>query len=129
MVLAQKMKTEIVHDIEIPPAFICPITHELMREPVISRYGQSYERSAIIEWLKSGHHSCPLTRQPLTLQGLVTNHQLRHAILLWQKLNNVDIFLTMESEQGDCSPCYITVPELRKQCKNRIVARLPNHNS
>ena len=69
--------------VEIPQEYTCPITQELMVDPVISRYGQSYERKAIIEWLASGTHDCPLTRQPLSLANLVTNHRLRAQIEGW----------------------------------------------
>ena len=34
-------------DSEIPPAFICPITQELMQDPVTAADGHSYESSAI----------------------------------------------------------------------------------
>ena len=33
--------------------FICPITYELLRDPVVASDGHTYERSAIEKWLKS----------------------------------------------------------------------------
>ena len=75
--------------IEIPENFICPITQELMTDPVVTRYGQSYERSAIIEWIAKGK-DCPLTRQPLSLSGIITNHSLRSQIRQWQVKNELD---------------------------------------
>lgn len=39
---------------ESPPTpieFICPITGEMMDDPVITRTGQTYERKAIEDWL------------------------------------------------------------------------------
>ncbi|CAM4758295.1 unnamed protein product [Rotaria magnacalcarata] len=35
----------------IPYEFLCPITHELMRDPVCASDGYTYERKAIEEWL------------------------------------------------------------------------------
>ena len=32
--------------------FICPITHELLHDPVVARDGHTYERSAIEKWLQ-----------------------------------------------------------------------------
>lgn len=29
---------------------ICPITQDVMKEPVIDREGNTYEKSAILEW-------------------------------------------------------------------------------
>jgi len=37
--------------------FLCPITHELMTDPVIDPDGNSYERSAIVNWLKENSTS------------------------------------------------------------------------
>jgi hypothetical protein len=37
--------------------FLCPITHELMTDPVTDPDGHSYERSAIEDWLKKEGHS------------------------------------------------------------------------
>ncbi|EOD04999.1 hypothetical protein EMIHUDRAFT_220477 [Emiliania huxleyi CCMP1516] len=46
---------------EEPPAdFICPITTEIMVEPVVAADGQSYERTAIERWLATKSTS-PLT--------------------------------------------------------------------
>ena len=74
-------------DDKAPSHFICPLTLQIMRDPVLSRYGQNYERCAILEWLTSsnGHGSCPLTRRPLELRGLVSNHNLRCQIRQWQQ--------------------------------------------
>lgn len=78
--------------IDVPEAFICPITQELMTDPVVTRYGQSYERSAIVEWIAAGK-DCPMTRQKLTLSGIITNHSLRAKIRQWQVDNEQDITL------------------------------------
>ena len=37
--------------------FLCPITYELLREPVVALDGHTYEKSAIEKWLKSSHTS------------------------------------------------------------------------
>ena len=36
------------HDDGCPPAWVCPITHEVMRDPVSDANGNSYERAAIV---------------------------------------------------------------------------------
>ena len=33
---------------ELPKSFICPITNEVMRDPVMDEDGNSYERTAIL---------------------------------------------------------------------------------
>ena len=60
-------------------SFICPINQTLMTDPVITPYGTTYERSAIINWLKN-HDTDPLTKKRLTKEMLITNYALRSAI-------------------------------------------------
>ncbi|CAF1652218.1 unnamed protein product, partial [Adineta ricciae] len=59
--------------------FICPITHELMNDPVIDPDGNSYERTAIEAWLSS-HGTSPITRAPLTVTDLRPNRALKAAV-------------------------------------------------
>jgi len=61
------------------PSFYCPITDELMKDPVIDNDGNSYERSAIEEWLSRSATS-PITRGPLNASDLKPNRALRSAI-------------------------------------------------
>ena len=66
-----------------PPAFICPITHELMVDPVLDpTTGTSYERAEIAKWLAIKGTS-PLAGIPLTVDKLIPNHALRDAIEAW----------------------------------------------
>ena len=37
---------------ETATEYICPITQKIMEEPVITPYGTTYEKSAIIDWIK-----------------------------------------------------------------------------
>jgi hypothetical protein len=74
---------------EIPSEFVCPITMEIMVHPLVSRYGQNFERSAIVEWLEQGSGECPLTRKPLKMSDLIHNNYLATRIHLWCKANGV----------------------------------------
>ena len=65
-----------------PPSFLCPISHDLMVDPVICSDGQSYERGSISNWLTS-HATSPVTNLELPNLGLVPNHALRNAIQEW----------------------------------------------
>ena len=60
-------------------SFYCPITSEIMRDPVVDREGNSYERSAIIAWLAKNPRS-PITLHPLSADDLLPNVQLKAAI-------------------------------------------------
>ena len=54
----------------------CPITLELFRDPVIAADGHTYERTAITQWILDNGTS-PLTRQPLSVEDLQPNDELR----------------------------------------------------
>ena len=63
---------------DFPESFYCPITCDLMVDPVIGEDGHSYERAAIEQWLR-GHRTSPVTRMPL--RDLRPNRQLQQAIV------------------------------------------------
>ena len=70
----------------IPEEFICPLTLSLMKDPVASRYGHSFDREAIMAWMdaeKNGRFVCPMTRQELYPSMLVTNTNLKKRIQSW----------------------------------------------
>lgn len=46
---------------EIPIEWICPITSEIMSDPVICEDGFSYERSAITAWFSRDKKTSPMT--------------------------------------------------------------------
>mmetsp|Transcript_359 Transcript_359/g.475 ORF Transcript_359/g.475 Transcript_359/m.475 type:complete len:566 (+) Transcript_359:604-2301(+) len=62
-----------------PNEFLCPITMELMIEPVVASDGYTYEKDAILKWLKSNQTS-PKTNLILTNSAIVPNRTLRSAI-------------------------------------------------
>lgn len=64
----------------IPHEFLCPITHEIMREPVTCSDGFTYERNAIAEWFMSGKYSSPMTNENLKSTDYSINLVLRDAI-------------------------------------------------
>ncbi|KAL2235084.1 U-box domain-containing protein 11-like [Sesamum indicum] len=74
----------------IPDDFLCPISLELMRDPVIVATGQTYERSYIQRWIDCGNTTCPKTQQKLQHLTLTTNYVLRSLISHWCVKNNVE---------------------------------------
>ena len=65
-----------------PSSFLCPILQEVMRDPVCTADGHTYERSAIVHWLRAHplRPTSPLTGLVLPHPGLTPNHALRAAI-------------------------------------------------
>ncbi|XP_061358616.1 U-box domain-containing protein 13-like isoform X2 [Gastrolobium bilobum] len=74
----------------IPDDFRCPISLELMKDPVIVSTGQTYERSCIEKWLEAGHGTCPKTQQTLSSTVLTPNYVLRSLIAQWCEVNGIE---------------------------------------
>uniref|UniRef100_A0A5B7AH79 RING-type E3 ubiquitin transferase n=1 Tax=Davidia involucrata TaxID=16924 RepID=A0A5B7AH79_DAVIN len=75
----------------IPHEFLCPITLEIMTDPVIVATGQTYERESIQQWLDSNHRNCPKTGQSLAHLSLAPNFALRNLILQWCDKNKFQL--------------------------------------
>ncbi|KAJ4967550.1 hypothetical protein NE237_019399 [Protea cynaroides] len=69
--------------VQIPYHFRCPISLELMRDPVTVCTGQTYDRSSIESWVATGNTTCPVTRAPLSDFTVIPNHTLRRLIQDW----------------------------------------------
>ncbi|KAJ6827287.1 protein spotted leaf 11-like [Iris pallida] len=74
----------------IPEDFRCPISLEMMKDPVIVATGQTYERRCIEKWLAAGHDTCPKTQQKLTNTSLTPNFVLRSLISQWCEASGVE---------------------------------------
>jgi hypothetical protein len=75
---------------DIPDEFLCPITQEMMINPLMSRTGINYEESAIMEWISKHNNTCPMTRQPLRACDLVHNRNLQSKICTWCATNGME---------------------------------------
>lgn len=114
-VLTQNFDFDFEDDAQISPfkSFICPLTKEVMKHPVVLESSQNYERTAIEYWfercIEDGRDpTCPVTGQVLKSLELKPNIGLAGAIEEWIN-RNVEIqiklsvqCLTEESPSGDC---------------------------
>ncbi|XP_075519842.1 U-box domain-containing protein 13-like [Primulina tabacum] len=103
----------------IPDDFRCPISLELMRDPVIVSTGQTYERTYIEQWLRSGHRTCPKTQQTLTSNSLTPNYVLRSLIAQWCEANGIEL-----PKQPSCYGATKTTSACSSAELNRIEALL-----
>lgn len=85
-----------------PEEFRCPLSKELMRDPVIVANGQTYDRPFIQKWLKSGNRTCPRTQQVLTHTILTPNQLIREMIQQWCKNHGITLSEPLQhgSEEG-----------------------------
>ena len=63
---------------DLQPFLQCPISHEIMVDPVVAADGHTYEREALARWL-SEKNSSPLTGQPMGTR-MVPNHAVKSMI-------------------------------------------------
>ncbi|RLN06995.1 hypothetical protein C2845_PM11G29620 [Panicum miliaceum] len=69
---------------EPPHLFLCPISMELMDDPVTVSTGVTYDRRSIEQWIFGyGRATCPATMQPLANLDLTPNHTLKRVIGSW----------------------------------------------
>ncbi|XP_071788780.1 WD repeat, SAM and U-box domain-containing protein 1-like [Asterias amurensis] len=83
--IREKGNGAIPTDDGIPDEYLCPITRELMKDPVIAADGYSYERSSIEAWVR-GNKTSPMTNSPLVHANLTPNRSLKMII---QRLYNL----------------------------------------
>ncbi|WOK99299.1 U-box domain-containing protein 4 isoform X2 [Canna indica] len=80
-----------INGVAIPADFCCPLSLELMSDPVIVASGQTYERAFIRKWLDQGFNVCPRTRQTLGHTNLIPNYTVKALIANWCESNNIKL--------------------------------------
>lgn len=86
----------------IPNGFECPITSEIMKDPVTAADGHSYENRAIKDWFERGNKLSPVTGEPLPNLDLKPNHNLRKAIGDWQEQQKkIAALLQQEAQKSE----------------------------
>lgn len=90
-------QSESCSPVPIPADFCCPLSLELMTDPVIVASGQTYERTFIKNWINLGLTVCPKTRQTLAHTNLIPNYTVKALIANWCESNNVKLPDPMKS--------------------------------
>ncbi|XP_051117858.1 U-box domain-containing protein 21-like [Andrographis paniculata] len=81
---AAEKSGELELELIIPEQFLCPISHELMKDPVTLSTGMTYDRSNIETWIDAGNSTCPVTNQLLpNPDSSIPNHAIRKMIQHW----------------------------------------------
>ena len=63
-----------------PAEFVCPLTLSLFKEPVTTRYGETYEKEAIESYLRDVAEQDPFSFKPLQLCQLYPNNLVKKGI-------------------------------------------------
>ncbi|XVF30938.1 hypothetical protein REPUB_Repub16aG0102100 [Reevesia pubescens] len=79
----------------IPKKFKCPLSGQIMTDPVILITGQTYDRPSIQKWLNEAG-KCDLSRQVFSHTILTPNCLVRELISEWSKEHGVAIYMAPE---------------------------------
>lgn len=76
---------------DVPPDYVCPISKQLMVEPVLLvETGHTYEAAAVQKWLDA-HDVCPVTRSKLSSKQTTPNYSLKRLIADWAAVHGVTL--------------------------------------
>ena len=73
-------------DDEAPEFLTCPLSFEVMRDPVFTADGHTFERHVIEEWLRD-HDTNPMTGKSMPSKALVPNFAIREACAAYRARN------------------------------------------
>ncbi|CAN0909782.1 U-box domain-containing protein 1 [Linum grandiflorum] len=116
------MKQQLSSSPNIPDEFKCPISLDLMRDPVIVASGHTYDRSSIAQWINSGHHTCPKSGQRLIHMALIPNYALKSLVHQWCQENNIP--LVESSSSPSCSENTKAAADAVKMTAEFLVGKL-----
>lgn len=101
----------------VPTYMLCPITMEIMLEPVICCDGHTYEREEIERWLKKSARS-PLTNLLLANKDLIPNRAIKTCI---------DMYLESIGRNGLERDLFTPVCPFTPQFEVAFIAFSPHH--
>ena len=86
--------------VKIPPEFLCPISKEIMKDPVIASDGHTYERANIEAYLKQ-HNKSPITGVGMDHSFVFPNHSVKKLIekFLSEKKGIMEESIAAKNEQ------------------------------
>ncbi|KAL4622108.1 hypothetical protein ACB092_06G274000 [Castanea dentata] len=106
-------------------SFYCPITRDVMEDPVETSSGQTFERRAIEKWFADGNKLCPLTMTSLNTSILRPNKTLRQSIEEWKDRNTMitigSIKPKLNSEEEE--EVLQSLEQLQELCEQRDLHR------
>ncbi|XVF71034.1 hypothetical protein PTKIN_Ptkin12aG0002300 [Pterospermum kingtungense] len=127
-------------DVELimPTHFRCPISLDLMKDPVTLCTGITYDRDSIERWIEAGNETCPVTNQVLKTFDMIPNHILRRMIQDWcvenrshgveriptpripvspYQVSEVCSRIESATQLGDANRCAELVMKIKNWCK------------
>lgn len=111
----------------IRDAITCPITHDIMTDPVTGKDGQTYERSAITQYLMIKSES-PITREHMTITDLKVNPSIK---FICDKYHSQDFETILQNNMSETITNSITntiTPQFEFITLNSKLSKSSNSN-
>lgn len=90
--LAAKETNSSLGGVPVPPEeYRCPISLQLMSDPVVIASGQTYERACIEKWFSESHDTCPKSQQKLSHLSVTPNYCIKGLIVSWCEKHGVKV--------------------------------------
>ena len=126
-----------VEETNVTKRFFCPITHQLLEEPVMASDGKNYEREAIEEWINRAKRlgqtpRSPSTNLPLQSLNLYPNFDLKGEIesikpnSIWKALFELEEGALLEVMKDHSDP-YDPIPDPEKRTALMYAALTKRH--
>ena len=118
------MESESIVPMLVDESFIsCPITKEIMFEPVCANDGRFYELTALKSWLEK-HSSSPVDRKDISSTSLIISHNMKTFIDQYLELNSH----RKQFQYVRCNLHLANIKEVEKIILNGEFVKLYNFN-
>lgn len=93
--------------------FFCPLTKKIMKDPVSTPNGYTFERKALLKTMRKNGSKCPLSGKDLNASDIKVNVSLQWETLYWERKNDdtnlrsnaLPILPSDPAKRVDAPPC------------------------
>lgn len=105
--------------------FFCPVTHEIMVDPVEISSHCTFERSVIEKWFAEGKNHCPVTDIPLDTSVLLPNKALKRSIEEWKDRKTIFMITSIKPklQSNEEQEVLQSLDKLHNLCTERELHR------
>ena len=64
-------------DLDVAESLVCPLTNKLFVDPVSTPHGFTYERDALLDYLKNNGNRDPLAHKPVQVEDLISQRNVK----------------------------------------------------
>ncbi|XP_008234691.1 PREDICTED: U-box domain-containing protein 43-like [Prunus mume] len=105
--------------------FFCPVTREIMVDPVEISSHCTFERSVIEKWFAEGKNHCPVTDIPLDTSVLLPNKALKRSIEEWKDRKTIFMITSIKPklQSNEEQEVLQSLDKLQNLCTERELHR------